>query len=149
MNFDKWFFPRTPLLLLILLTSNQQTVFAEPIDSFGPVDRIVIESCRLSSEKPHKSRHFPGTVNVSGRTTCIASSKGRALKVAVTLTRELGGNTFRVQRSATGFGQVIVNVSMPCIWQQRDAKIHYVVATTHKLSNGKVLRTENEADLEC
>lgn len=118
-----------------------------PISEFN--DRLTIEFCKISSEKPHLSEHVPGTVNVTGRTVCSGISAGRNLRVTVTLTRKDGRNTTPITKSSTGVGKVIVNVAMPCIWSRKQSEIEYIVRTVHKVSNGKTGVTENGAFLKC
>ncbi|CAN2186902.1 hypothetical protein MCEMRE182_00418 [Candidatus Nanopelagicaceae bacterium] len=137
------------LLILIPILSDCMA-FAEPPPGYIEIqDRLVIEACTLTSEKPHISQHVPGTVNVTGRTICKGISAGRNLRVTVTLTREDGGNTLPITKSRTGVGAVIVNVAMPCIWQRKQSLITYTISTTHKMSNGKIGMTRNKAALEC
>jgi hypothetical protein len=140
-----------PIAIALLLITSQSLSFAEPPPPPGLdiTDRIVIEACILSSEKPHLSAHVPGTMNVTGRTVCKGISAGRALQVRVTLYRKDGGNTRPITKSSRGTGTVVVNVSMPCIWVRNQSEIEYIVKTTHKLSNGKIRYTENEATLKC
>jgi hypothetical protein len=133
--------------LLFFLSQNR--AIAEPPVPGDFNDRLVIEACVLTSEKPHISQHVPGTVNVTGRTVCKGISAGRYLRVTVTLTRKDGGNTTPITKSISGSGTVVVNVAMPCIWSRKQADIEYIVRTVHKLSNGKTLTTENGALLKC
>ena len=120
-----------------------------PPSSLEFPDRLVIEACILTSEKPHISKHVPGTVNVTARTVCKGISAGRNLQVTVTLIRKDGGNTNPITKSSRGVGSVVVNVAMPCIWSRRQSEIEYIVRTAHKMSNGKTGYTENGALLKC
>jgi hypothetical protein len=124
-------------------------VYADPPISNDFQDRLVIEGCRLTSEKPHVSVHVSGTVNVTGRTVCAGISAGRNIRVTVTLTRIDGGNTPPVTVSRSGSNSLTVNVAMPCIWSRNQAAIEYRVKTVHKMSNGKSGVTENGAFLKC
>ena len=139
------------IILLILVSILRESIaFAEPPPGYIEIqDRLVIEACTLTSEKPHISEHVPGTVNVTGRTICKGISAGRNLRVTVTLTREDGGNTFPITKSRTGMGAVIVNVAMPCIWQRKQSLVQYTISTAHKMSNGKIGMTRNKAALKC
>jgi hypothetical protein len=140
---------KTIFISAVLLVIGQNPVFADPPIPLEPSDRLIIEACILTSEKPHISGHVPGTVNVTGRTVCKGISTGRALQVSVTLTRSDGGNTLPVTRGSRGTGTVVVNVSMPCIWVSKQSEIEYIVTTVHKLSNGKKATTKNKAKLKC
>jgi hypothetical protein len=141
-------------VVLILLASNiflESSAIADPPPP-GPIgiqDRLVIEACVLTSEKPHISKHVPNTVNVTGRTVCKGISAGRKIRVTVTLTRSDGGNTPPITKSIVGSGSVIVNVAMPCIWMRGQAILEYTIQTEHRMSNGKVGRTKNRAVLAC
>ena len=137
------------LFPFVLALSLPVAVHADPpvLDDFQ--DRLVIEGCRLTSETPHISKHVPETVNVTGRTVCKGISAGRSIRVTVTLTREDGGNTPPITKSSLGSGTVVVNIAMPCIWKRKQSLIKYTIRTTHKMSNGKVGRTSNKADLAC
>jgi len=138
------------LISIVVLPIAQQNAFAEPPPGFTEYqEKLILEACILSSEKPHISEHVPGAVNVTGRTVCKGISGDRALQVNITLTRVDGGNTRPITKSKRGIGSVIVNVSMGCIWQSRQALIRYRVVTVHKLSNGKSRTTMNEALLKC
>ena len=136
----------TVLVAAIFLGANAH---AEPPANIDTSDRVTIEACVLSSEKPHISSHVPGTVNVSGRTVCKGISAVRNLQVSVTLTRVDGGNTTPTTKSSRGVGSVIVNVAMPCIWVSKQSLIQYIVITEHKMSNGKSVKTRNKAKLKC
>lgn len=139
-----------PIAIALLLITPQENSSAEPPPPGAEIsDRVVIEACILSSEKPHLSAHVPGTMNVTGRTVCKGISAGRNLQVSVTLIRGDGGNTPPVTKSSRGSGTVIVNIAMPCIWRRGDAKVKYTITTVHKMSNGKSGKTSNKADLEC
>ncbi len=128
----------------------QPSASAEPPPPISePQERLIIEACILSSEIPHLSKHVPGTVNATGRTVCKGLSGDRVLQVKVTLTRLDGGNTRPITKSSRGTGSVIVNVSMGCIWLSPQALIKYRIVTMHKLSNGKIRTTKNEAMLKC
>jgi hypothetical protein len=140
---------RIILFPLMLVLSLPIAAYAEPPNFNDFQDRLVIEGCRLTSETPHISRHVPGTVNVTGRTVCKGISAGRNIRVTVTLTREDGGNTPPITKSSLGSGTVVVNIAMPCIWKRKQSLITYTIRTTHKMSNGKVGRTSNKADLAC
>jgi hypothetical protein len=142
----------------IVLATVMVLIFAQPSASAEPPppppfnepqERLVIEACVLSSEKPHLSRHVLGTVNATARTVCKGISAGRVLFIRITLTREDGGNTPPVTKSIRGTGSIIGNVSMRCIWQPRDALLVYTIKTVHKLSNGKTRTTTNDATLKC
>ena len=111
--------------------------------------RLVIELCTMTTEQPHYSKHVPGTVNVTARTTCKGISAGRTLRITITLTREDGGNTPPITKSITGSGSVVINVAMPCKWSSRQPEIEYTVRTVHKMSNGKTGVTGNGAFLKC
>lgn len=137
------------IVAIILLTSQPSAIADPPPAPVEIRDRIVIEGCRLSSEKPHISDHVPGTVNVTGRTVCKGISAGRYLKVTVTLTRMDGGNTAPITKSKTGRETVTVNVAMPCIWTSRQSLINYRVVTVHMMSNGKSVTTRNKAAIKC
>ncbi len=136
--------------IVMVLMIAQPSASAEPPPPFSePQERLVIEACILSSEIPHLSKHVPGTVNATGRTVCKGLSGDRVLQVKVTLTRLDGGNTRPITKSSRGTGSVIVNVSMGCIWLNPQALIKYRIVTMHKLSNGKIRTTKNEAMLKC
>lgn len=135
------------LSLFALLFLNSASAEPPVLGEFN--DRVVLEACILTSETPHISKHVPGTVNVTGRTTCKGISAGRNLQVTVTLTRVDGGNTNPITRSSRGIGSVVVNVAMPCIWSRKQAEIEYIVRTVHRMSNGKKAITENGALLKC
>jgi hypothetical protein len=138
------------VLSLVVMLSTGGAAFADPPPgSLDVQDRLVIEACYLSSEKPHISKHVPETVNVTGRTICKGISAGRQIKVTVTLTRLDGGNTPSITKSITGVGKVIVNVAMPCIWARNQALNKYTITTTHRMSNGKIGTTKNKAELKC
>lgn len=138
------------LATVMVLFFAQPSASAEPPPPFNEFqERLIIEACILSSEKPHLSQHVPGTMNVTGRTVCKGISGGRVLQVKVTLTRLDGGNTQPITKSSRGTGSVIVNVSMGCIWLSPQALIKYRIVTVHKLSNGKIRTTKNEALLKC
>ena len=138
------------LATVVVLIVAQPNASAEPPPPFNePQERLVIEACILSSEKPHLSKHVPGTVNATGRTVCKGISAGRFLSIRITLTREDGGNTPPITKSIQGTGSLIGNVSMRCIWQPRDALLVYRIKTVHKLSNGKTRTTMNNATLKC
>jgi hypothetical protein len=140
----------TTIVVTIFFLSAQASAIAEPPPGYLDFqDRLVIEACILTSEKPHLSKHVPGTVNVTGRTVCKGISAGRNLQVTVTLTRKDGGNTSSITKSSRGVGSVIVNVAMPCIWSRKQTEIEYIVRTVHKMSNGKTGNTENGALLKC
>jgi hypothetical protein len=139
-----------PLLVTLLLIISQSHSSAEPpLPGLEISDRVVIEACVLTSEKPHLSTHVRGTMNVTGRTVCKGISAGRNLQVSVTLIRSDGGNTPPITKSSRGNGTVIVNIAMPCIWRRGDAKVKYTITTVHKMSNGKSGKTSNKADLQC
>jgi hypothetical protein len=140
---------RKILFPLVLALSLPEAIYAEPPVSNNFQDRLVIEGCRLTSEEPHISKHVPGTVNVTGRTVCKGISAGRNIRVTVTLIREDGGNTPPITISSLGSGTVVVNIAMPCIWKSKQSLIKYTIKTTHKMSNGKVGRTSNKAELAC
>lgn len=136
--------------LVVVLMIAHPGASAEPPPPFDePQERLVIEACILSSEKPHLSRHVPGTVNATARTVCKGISAGRVISIRITLIREDGGNTPPVTKSIRGTGSIIGNVSMRCIWQPRDALLVYTIKTVHKLSNGKTRTTTNDATLKC
>lgn len=137
------------LIVTALMFTAQNHALAEPPVITDYKERLIIEACRLTSEKPHLSEHVPGTVNVTGRTMCSGISAGRKIRVTVTLTRLDGGNTPPITVSRTGSKNLIVNVAMPCIWSRNQAKIEYRVKTIHKMSNGKNGITENGAFLKC
>ncbi|CAB4886344.1 unannotated protein [freshwater metagenome] len=138
------------ILFATALISSQTVAIADPPPgSLDIQERLVIEACILTSEKPHISKHLPGTVNVTGRTICKGISAGRTLSIRITLTREDGGNTPPVTKSIRGVGSVIGNVSIRCIWQPKDALLVYTIETVHKMSNGKTRTTMNEASLKC
>lgn len=138
------------ILLITVFLSTETLALADPPPGYVDIqDRLVIEACIHTSEKPHISKHVPGTVNVTGRTICKGISSGRSLRVTVTLTREDGGNTLPITKSSSGVGAVIVNVAMPCIWKRKQSLIKYTITTTHKMSNGKTGKTRNKAELEC
>jgi hypothetical protein len=137
------------LILLLGLSLEPTIAYADPPVPDELNDRITIEACVLTSEKPHLSGHVPGTVNVSGRTTCKGISKTRVLSVAVTLTRSINGKNFSISKSAKGVGSVVVYVSMPCIWKSGNPIIKYTITTIHKLSNGKSELTGSKAELKC
>ena len=138
------------LIITNLLVTSLSSAAADPPPAPVEIqDRIVIEGCRLSSEKPHISEHVPGTVNVTGRTICKGISAGRYLRVTVTLTRMDGGNSAPVTKSRTGSEAVTVNVAMPCIWTRNQSVINYTVVTVHKMSNGKSTTTRNKAAIKC
>jgi hypothetical protein len=137
------------MITIFLVTSLSSATADPPLAPVEIQDRIVIEGCRLSSEKPHISEHVPGTVNVTGRTICKGISAGRYLRVTVTLTRIDGGNSAPVTKSATGSEAVTVNVAMPCIWTRNQSIINYTVVTVHKMSNGKSVTTRNKAAIKC
>ncbi len=111
--------------------------------------RLVIELCTMTTEKPHYSKHVPGTVNVTARTICKGISAGRTLRITITLTRLDGGNTPPITKSISGSGSVVVNVAMPCKWSSRQPDVEYTVRTVHKMSNGKTGVTGNGALLKC
>jgi hypothetical protein len=137
-------------LVVIMLTLISNSAIAEPPPA--PIDineRLVIEACILTSEKPHISMHVPGTVNVKGRTICKGVSGERQIKVTVTLTRLDGGNTPPITKSKTGRSSLTVNVAMACIWSGNQSAIKYRVRTVHRMSNGKSGITENGATLKC
>jgi hypothetical protein len=135
--------------IMLLLIASQQATYADPPPFSDFQDGLTIEACKLSSEEPHISKHVPGTVNVTGRTTCKGLSAGRNLRVTVTLSRKDGGNTTPITKSSSGVGAVVVNVSMRCIWSRKQKEIEYIVKTIHKMSNGKTGITENGALLKC
>lgn len=137
------------LIVTALVFTAQNYALAEPPVITEYKERLIIEACRLSSERPHLSEHVPGTVNVTGRTVCSGISAGRKIRVTVTLTRLDGGNTPPITVSRTGSKNLIVNVAMPCVWSRNQAKIQYKVETKHKMSNGKVGITSNKAALAC
>ena len=136
----------TVLVAAIFLGANAH---AEPPANIDTSDRVTIEACVLSSEKPHISSHVPGTVNVTARTVCKGISAGRNLKITITLVRKDGGNTLPITKSITGVGSVVGNISMPCIWVCKQAEIEYIVTTVHRMSNGKSATTRNGATLKC
>jgi hypothetical protein len=136
----------TVLVTAIFLGANAH---AEPPANIDTSDRVTIEACVLSSEKPHISSHVPGTVNVTARTVCKGISAGRNLKITITLVRKDGGNTLPITKSITGVGSVVGNISMPCIWVRKQAEIEYIVTTVHRMSNGKSATTRNGATLKC
>jgi hypothetical protein len=103
----------------------------------------------MTTEKPHYSKHVPGTVNVTARTICKGISAGRTLRITITLTRLDGGNTPPITKSISGSGSVVVNVAMPCKWSSRQPDVEYTVRTVHKMSNGKTGVTGNGALLKC
>lgn len=142
---------KVSLVISSLLTFlSQSSAIADPPP--GPIeiqDRIVVEGCKLSSEKPHISEHVPGTVNVTGRTICKGISAGRYLRVTVTLTRLDGGRTAPITKSRTGSEAITVNVAMPCVWTSNQTAIKYNVVTIHKMSNGKSITTKNKAAIKC
>ena len=139
-----------PIAIALLLITSQSYSFAEPPPPGLEIsDRVVVEACILTSEKPHLSTHVRGTMNATGRTVCKGISAGRNLQVSVTLVRNDGGNTPPVTKSSRGSGTVIVNIAMPCIWHRGDAKVKYTITTVHKMSNGKSGKTTNKADLQC
>ena len=88
-------------------------------------------------------------MNVSGRTVCRGNSKTWKVSVRVTVTRHDGGDTPKITKSATGNGKVIVNVSMPCNWSRKQAKILYTITSEHTVPGGHTYYTENEKSLEC
>lgn len=138
------------VIISLLILLSQSSAIADPPP--GPIeiqDRIVVEGCKLSSEKPHISDHVLGTVNVTGRTVCKGISAGRYLRVTVTLTRLDGGKTTPVTKSRTGSEAVTVNVAMPCVWTINQTAIKYNVVTVHKMSNGKSITTRNKAAIKC
>ena len=138
------------LIITNLLVTSLSSATADPPPAPVEIqDRILIEGCRLSSEKPHISEHVPGTVNVTGRTICKGISAGRYLRVTVTLTQMDGGNSAPVTKSATGSEAVTVNVAMPCIWRRNQSIINYTVVNVHKMSNGKSITTRNKAAIKC
>lgn len=137
------------LVLAITTLSSPTEALADP-PLYGEFeDRLIIEACILTSEKPHISKHVPGTVNVTGRTVCKGISAGRNLRVTVTLARDDGGKSKPITKSSTGVGSVVVNVAMPCTWKRKQANINYIVTTVHRMSNGKIGRTRNESELPC
>lgn len=142
---------RTPSLFQLSFTLSilPSLAHAEPPINNDFNDRLTIELCILTSERPHISKHVPGTVNVTGRTVCKGISSGRNLRVTVTFSRLDGGNTPAITKSSTGVGNVVVNVAMACIWQRGDALVQYRIKTTHKISNGKTGTTMNTAELAC
>jgi len=137
-----------PIFVILFLVA-QNSASAEPPIITDYQARLVIEGCRLTSEKPHLSEHVRGTVNVTGRTVCAGISTGRNLRVTVTLRRVDGGNTPPITVSRTGSKSLTVNVAMPCVWSRNQAEIEYKVKTVHKMSNGKSGVTENGAFLKC
>lgn len=137
------------LILIALSLAGQNSASAEPPIITDYQTRLVIEGCRLTSEKPHLSVHVPGTVNVTGRTVFAGISAGRKIRVTITLTRLDGGNTPPITVSRSGSKSLTVNVAMPCVWSRNQAEIEYRVRTIHKMSNGKSGVTENGAFLKC
>jgi hypothetical protein len=137
------------LTVLVAAVFLGENAHAEPPANIDTSDRITIEACVLSSEKPHISSHVPGTVNVTARTVCKGISAGRYLKITITLVRKDGGNTLPITKSITGVGSVVGNISMPCIWVRKQAEIEYIVTTVHRMSNGKSATTRNGATLKC
>lgn len=140
---------KTIFISAVLLVIGQNPVFADPPIPLEPSDRLIIEACILTSEKPHISGHVPGTVNVTARTVCKGISAGRHLKITITLVRKDGGNTLPITKSSTGVGSVVGNIAMPCIWVRKQAEIEYIVTTVHRMSNGKSGTTRNGATLKC
>lgn len=137
------------LTVLVAAVFLGEIANAEPPANIDTSDRITIEACVLSSEKPHISSHVPGTVNVTARTVCKGISAGRNLKITITLVRKDGGNTLPITKSISGVGSVVGNISMPCIWVRKQADIEYIVTTVHRMSNGKSATTRNGATLKC
>ncbi len=101
--------------------------------------------CEGVSDLPHKSAHFPGTVNVQARTTC----PGKGVEISSRLTRTYRGVSTYVSKSSYGENRTSVNLSMKCIWKKGMKKIRYEIKSTHRLSNGRVGVTLNYSNLEC
>ena len=137
------------LIFIPIILLGQNAASAEPPIITDYQTRLVIEGCRLTSEKPHLSIHVPGAVNVTGRTVCTGISAGRKIRVTVTLSRVDGGNTSPITVSRYGSKSLTVNVAMPCVWSRNQPEIEYRVKTIHKMSNGKSGVTENGAFLKC
>lgn len=138
------------LALTIVLTCTGGSAVAEPPPPGVDVkSRIQIEFCRHSSEVPHFSEHVPGTMNVSGRTTCIGTSKKWKVSVRVTVIRHDGGNTPPITKSISGIGRAIINISMRCNRSRKQARVLYTITTVHTVPSGDKFYTENEAFLSC
>lgn len=139
----------TLALSLILICSGETAVAEPPPPGVDVKDRIQVEYCRHSSEVPHFSEHVPGTMNVSGRTTCIGTSKKWKVNVRVTVIRHDGGNTPPITKSISGIGRAIINISMTCNRSRKQARVLYTITTVHTVPSGEKFYTENEAFLSC
>ncbi|MEY4153125.1 MAG: hypothetical protein RL470_1184, partial [Actinomycetota bacterium] len=101
--------------------------------------------CEGQSDLPHISRHKPGTVNVQARTSC----PGKGVEITSRLTRTYRGRKISVTKSNQGTGQTTLNVSMKCIWKKGTKKVRYEISSVHRLSDGQIGYTYNDAELEC
>jgi hypothetical protein len=69
------------LIITNLLVTSLSSATADPPPAPVEIqDRIVIEGCRLSSEKPHISEHVPGTVHKMSNGKSITTRNKAAIK---------------------------------------------------------------------
>ncbi|MEY4023612.1 MAG: hypothetical protein RLZ23_573 [Actinomycetota bacterium] len=140
-------------ITIVLLFSSAQVSVAEPpplpedILKLGPLKYLFSfgVKCEGQSDLPHISRHKPGTVNVQARTSC----PGKGVEITSRLTRTYRGRKISVTKSNQGTGQTTLNVSMKCIWKKGTKKVRYEISSVHRLSDGQIGYTYNDAELEC
>lgn len=88
------------VISVLLIFLSQSSAIADPPP--GPVeiqDRIIVEGCKLSSEKPHISEHVPGTVNVA--MPCVWTRNQTAIKYnVVTIHKMSNGKSITTKNKA-------------------------------------------------
>ena len=102
--------------------------------------------CFGRTDFPHISTHVPLTVNVHAVTHC----PGKKVTVRTVLLRHSWWIFNEVQRvEKSGFGDVEVNVSLPCKWKKGQRAIEYTAYSYHNDSVMEVAGTKVKKSINC
>jgi hypothetical protein len=136
----------TTILITIFFLSAQASAIAEPPVPTDLDERIAFPGeCYGRTDTPHLSMHVPGTVNVLARTYCPKTG----VSINSRLIRLYQGIEVEKTANKNGIGLVTVSISMKCIWKKGNPEIKYRIYSTHRLSNGRIGETKQEASLKC